>query len=45
MQVVLKKKKVSIFKHLAHSWIFTHHEKNWIKCMFLGKVQHLEEMQ
>jgi hypothetical protein len=23
-----KKKKASIFKHLSHSWIFTHHRKD-----------------
>lgn len=43
MQVVKKKKRVSIFKHVSHSWIFTHHKKDRIQPMFLGKAWHAGE--
>lgn len=45
MQVVLKEKRVSIFKHLSHSGIFTHQGRDRIKCVFLGKAWDAGERQ
>lgn len=45
MQVVLKEKRVRIFKHLSHSGIFTHQGRDRIKCVFLGKAWHAGEGQ